>query len=156
MSENTAGQQSMSAYESRGNYRTNMTALGVRPGVLKAADGRLSFVADDGEVFFDAPVSELHSVGLAEMNGTLEIWQGPTRHRVSLVSGGPLVGNLVGEFTTDTVAGHWQAYLQPLVGPAPADVKVKKPLSKGAQVMLSVLLVAVLTIVVLVAVFMMG
>lgn len=156
MSENAPGAGSPAGFESRGNYRTNMTALGVRPGLLKAADGRLSFVADDGEVFFNAAFPELHSVGLAEMNSTLEIWQGSTRHRISLVSGGPIVGNIVGEFTSDTVATRWANYLQPLVGPVPAGVKVKKPVSKGTQLTLTILASLVIVIVVLVAVFMLG
>ena len=80
-----------------------MTALGVRPGLLRATSGtpmdRLSFVADDGEVYFDAPIAELHSVGLAEMNRTLEVWEGDKRHRVSLAPEGVLMGNIVGSFS---------------------------------------------------------
>lgn len=138
----------------RGSYRTNMTALGVRPGTLKFEDGRISFVADDGQVFFDAPVEQFHSVGLAEMNETLELWQGQTRHRVSLAVGGPLLGNIQGEFESDTVAKRWREFLLPLVGPVPPGVKVKKPVSKALHMTLTILFVTLFVVAVLVAVFM--
>jgi hypothetical protein len=143
-------------FQSPGSYRTNMTALGVKPGTLTAQNGRLSFVGQDGHPYFDAPFAEFHSVGLAEMNETLEIWQRSTRHRISLVSGGPLLGNIQGEFESDTTARRWHDFLVPLVGTAPADVHVKKPVSKGVQLTLTILLSLLGVIVVLVAVFMLG
>ncbi len=156
MAQYQADPGSLSRFESPGSYRTNMTALGVRPGTLRAVDGSLSFVANDGEVFFDAPFVQFHSVGLAEMNETLEVWQGAKRHRVSLVAGGPLIGNMQGEFESNTVAKRWRDYLAPLVGPVPPGVTVKKPVSKGTQLTLSILFALIVTIVVIAAVFMMG
>lgn len=143
-------------FSSRGSYRTNITALGVRPGVLTADRGRLSFVGQDGQVFFNAAFQELHSVGLAEMDQTLEIWQGDTRHRISLADGGPLVGNLLGVVETDTVAKRWHAYLAPLVGPPPAGVTVHKPVSRGLHMTLAVIFSVLFALIVLVAVFALG
>lgn len=145
---------SPATFSSQGNYRTNITAFGVEPGVLRSDGGRLSFTGRDGKVYFDAPIEAFHSVGLAEMNETLEIWHGSTRHRISLVTGGPMLGNMVGEFESDTVAKRWRDYLVPLVGPVPADVKVKKPVSKGLQLTVTLLLCLLLVVVVFVAVFM--
>ena len=138
MSQESASTGLTGAYETRGNYRTNMTALGVRPGVLRATSGTpmdlLSFFADDGEDYFDAPIAELHSVGLAEMNRPLEVWEGDKRHRVSLAPEGVLMGNIVGEFQSKSLATQWYDYLQPLVGSPPPGVHVKKPLSRGANI----------------------
>lgn len=149
------GRQS-TTFESAGSYRTNMTALGLRSGTLRADGARLSFVANDGEVFFDGPIGSFHSVGLAEMNETLEVWEGATRHRISLVAGGPFIGNMQGEFESDTVAKRWRDYLAPLVGPVPAGVTVKKPMSKATQLTLILLFSVVIVIVVIAAVFTMG
>ncbi len=146
----------MEPIRSAGAYRTNMTAMGVRPGALTLADGRLSFLADDGQTLFDAQVEEFHSVALAEMNETLEIWQGATRHRISLAVGGPLLGNMVGEFESDTLAKRWRDLLAPLVGAVPPGVTVKKPMSKGVQLTLALLFSLVVVIAVLVAVFMLS
>jgi len=146
----------MEPVRSAGSYRTNMTALGVRPGALTLDAGRLGFVADDGQVFFDAPVEQFHSVGLAEMNETLEIWQGATRHRISLVAGGPLLGNMLGEFESDTLAKRWRDLLAPLVGVVPPGVQVKKPVSKGLQLTVTLLISLIVVIAVFVAVFMLG
>jgi hypothetical protein len=143
-------------FQSPGSYRTNITALGVKPGVLTAQNGRLSFVGQDGHTYFDAPFTAFHSVGLAEMNETLEVWEGPTRHRVSLVSGGPLIGNIAGEFESDTTAKRWRAYLAPLVGSPPPDVHVKKPVSKALQLTLTILLSLLIVVAVFVVVFMLG
>lgn len=155
-SESLAGTGQTGAYETRGSYRTNMTALGVRPGMLRVTAGEpvnsLSFVADDGKVFFDTPISELHSVGVAEMNRTLEIWEGSTRHRISLAPEGVLMGNIVGEFQSQSLATQWRDYLAPLVGSPPADVKVRKPLSRAANIWLGVLIALVILIAVLVGV----
>ena len=160
MSQETASTGQTGAYESKGSYRTNMTALGVRAGVLRATSGgphdRLTFTADDGEVLLDAPISELHSVGLAEMNGTLEVWQASQRHRISLAPGGVLAGNIVGEFAPTSIAMQWRDYLLPLVGEPPAGVKVKKPLSRAANIWLGVGISLVILIVVLAAVFLLG
>ena len=156
MSTESASTGLTGAYESRGSYRTNMTALGVRPGLLRAtsgdATGHLTFIADDGEVFFDAPISEFHSVGLAEMNRTLEVWQGEKRHRISLAPEGVLMGNIVGEFQSTSLATQWCDFLKPLQGSPPPGVKVKKPLSRAANIWLGVLIALVVLIVVIVAV----
>ena len=160
MSQESASTGLTGAYETRGNYRTNMTALGVRPGLLKATSGlpedRLSFVADDGEVFFDAPIAQLHSVGLAEMNRTLEIWEGDKRHRVSLAPEGVLMGNIVGEFQSNSLATQWYDYLLPLVGSPPQGVKVKKPLSRGANIGLAFAIAFAVLVVVIIAVAMLA
>lgn len=160
MSTESASTGRTGAYESRGNYRTNMTALGVRAGLLRATpepEGeRLAFIADDGEVLLDAPVSQLHSVGLAEMNQTLEIWQSDKRYRISLAPEGVLMGNIVGEFQPRTLAVQWHDYLQPLQGSPPPGVHVKKPLSRGANIWLGVALALVVLVVVFVVVALMG
>ncbi len=153
MSTESASTGRTGAYESRGSYRTNMTALGVRPGLLRATSGeavdRLTFIADDGEVFFDAPIGEFHSVGLAEMNRTLEVWQGEKRHRISLAPEGVLMGNIVGEFQSKSLATQWCDYLQPLQGSPPLGVKVKKPLGRTANIWLGVILALVVLVVVI-------
>lgn len=156
MSEHEPTGSSPAEYQSPGSYRTNMTALGVRPGVLRATDGRLAFVADDGTVFFDAPLPAFHSVGLAEMDQTLEVWEDRTRHRISLAEGGPLVANMVGPYQSDTNAKRWVAYLKPLVGSVPAGVTVKKPASKGQQVLLAAVIVVAALVLAGVVTFMIG
>ncbi len=160
MSQEAASTGPTGVYESKGSYRTNMTALGVRAGVLRATSGtpadRLTFTTDDGQVLLDAPISELHSVGLAEMNGTLEVWQADRRHRISLAPGGVLAGNIIGEFAPQSIAMQWRDYLLPLVGDPPAGVKVKKPLSRAANIWLGVGISLVILIVVLVAVILIG
>lgn len=160
MSQQSIGTGQSSAYVARGSYRTNITALGVRPGVLRTTAGmpvdRLTFVADNGESLLDAAIDELHSVGLAEMNGTLEVWQGDKRHRISLAPGGPLVGNVVGEFQPTSVAMQWHDYLQPRVGVPPPGVRVKKPLSRGANIGIGVVLALIIIVVVIAAVILVG
>ena len=160
MSQESASTGLTGAYETRGNYRTNMTALGVRPGLLKATSGlamdRLTFVADNGEVLVDAPISQLHSVGLAEMNRTLEFWDGDKRHRISLAPEGVLMGNIVGEFQSNSLATQWYDYLVPLVGSPPQGVKVKKPLSRGATIGLAFPIAFAVLVVVIIAVAMLA
>lgn len=90
------------------------------------------------------------------MNETLEIWEAATRHRISLVSGGPMIGAMQGEFESDIVARHWRDFLAPLVGPVPAGVTVKKPVSKALQLTLTIVLSLLLVVAVFVAVFMLA
>lgn len=107
-------------------------------------------------MLLDAPVSQLHSVGLAEMNQTLEIWQSDKRYRISLAPEGVLMGNIVGEFQPRTLAVQWHDYLQPLQGSPPPGVHVKKPLSRGANIWLGVALALVVLVVVLIMVALHG
>ena len=118
--------------------------------------GRLTFVADNGEVLLDAPINELHSVGITEMDRTLEVWQGDTRHRISLAPEGVYLGNLVGGFVPATLAGQWRDYLLPLVGTPPPGVRVKKPLSRAANIWLGVVVALVVLVLLAVAMVLLG
>ena len=51
---------------------------------------------------------------------------------------------------------QWRDYLLPLVGEPPAGVKVKKPLSRAANIWLAIGISLVILIVVLAAVFLLG
>ncbi len=113
---------------------------------------RLSFVTNDNEEFFGAPLSSFHSLGLADYNATLEIWEGDLRHRVCLLPGGAAQAALTAEFTGNTDAKKWFALLQPGVGAPPGGVKVHAPMSKGKRVALNYTLGCLGAIVVIVIV----
>ena len=150
-----AVQPSQGVYEIRGEYRTNMSAFGVRSGVLRAVtsgpEPRLTFTADDGEDIFDGPLRGFHSVGLAEYDTTLEIWLGDQRHRISLATGGPLVGNMFGVYDSNSNAKQWHDFLVSQVGAPPAGVTVKKPMGKFATLWLVIGVTALVTVVVVAA-----
>ena len=121
-------------YAAPGTYRTNLSVLGVRPGMLHATVGgpasRLTFTANDGEVLFDGPLDSFHSPGLTEWDSTLVVWQGDKRHRINMTPGGPLLGNMAGPYVSTTDASRWLAVLAPAVGTPPAGVKVRKPMGR--------------------------
>lgn len=68
-------------------YRTNATVFGERPGTLRVTAERLTFTETGGEVLIDAPLSDLHSVHLAEMDTAVDLWHGSTRHRLVVPPG---------------------------------------------------------------------
>ena len=130
-------------YETPAAYRAGRvpTYWNQHPGVLRLADGRLSFVETDGKVRFDVPVAECHSLAEAELGTALAVWHGATRHRV-VVTGSSQPASLpsmvVGEGALGTALGAgavaqnldlhhqmtggvdaWMALLGPLVAPAP-------------------------------------
>lgn len=117
-----------------------------------SAPAMLSFVSKDNERYVNLPVSELHSLALADYNTTLEFWHDDLRHRVCLLPKGLAQANVMAEFTGDTEARHWQAMLAPMVGAPPAGVRVKPPMSKGKRVALNYSLGCLLAVVVLIAV----
>ena len=134
-------------YAAQGTYRTNLSVLGVRPGMLTATIGgpasRLTFTADDGEVLFDGPLDSFHSPGLTEWDSTLVVWQGNRRHRINMTPGGPLVVNMAGPYVSTTDASRWLAVLAPAVGTPPAGVKVRKPMGRAGYTWLNVGVVVV-------------
>lgn len=139
-------------YGAVGYYRTNVTALGVKEGQLAAViDGdnsRLTFITNSGETLFDGQLSSFHSLGLTEWDSTLELWHNDQRHRVCMTPGGPLVGNMKGAYVGNTEASKWFEVLKPYVGEKPADVKVRKPMSRSGYVVMNI---AVVVLVLLVA-----
>ena len=144
-----APEASPEVYQIHGEYRSNMSVFGQVPGVLRAdlggAEPRLMFTTDSGEVIFDHPIRELHSVGLTEYDTTLEVWQGDTRHRIYLATDALVTGNIVGIFDTNSNAKQWHDFLAPKVGAPPAGVTVKKPMGKGTT-LLMVVVVSVLVV----------
>ena len=62
--------------------RTSMWSWGVKPGILRLVDGRLTVVREDGTVMFEGPVSEFHSIEKCETGLGFDICQGSARHRL--------------------------------------------------------------------------
>ena len=113
---------------------------------------RIEFVSKNNERYFNLPVSQVHSLGLADYNTTLELWDNDLRHRVCLLPKGLAQANLMAEFTGDTEAKHWQAFLAPKVGAPPEGVTVKPPMSKGKRVALNYTLGCLIAVIVIVVV----
>ena len=153
--------------ESTAWYRLPGWLGGEVRGVLRLADGRLSFVDDAGTVQVDAPVHELHSVHSFEMGSGIEIWHGRTRHRLLLTdprhdSSHPVdaLDGVLGPLDSVEAADHagvvravrplrkrWLRTLEPLVAPSPPEgVHVRSPMSGPVQVLLVVLLSTVVLV----------
>ena len=113
---------------------------------------RIEFVTKDNERYFNLPVAQLHSLALADYNTTLELWDNDLRHRVCLLPKGLAQANLMAEFTGDTDAKHWQAFLAPKVGQPPEGVTVKAPMTKGKRVALNYTLGCLIAVIVIVVV----
>lgn len=113
---------------------------------------RIEFVSKHNERYFNLPVAQAHSLALADYNCTLEFWDDDLRHRVCLLPKGLAQANLMAEFTGDTDAKHWEAFLAPKVGQPPAGVKVKPPMSKGKRVALNYTLGCLIAVIVMVVV----
>lgn len=113
---------------------------------------RIEFVSKHNERFFNLPVAQVHSLGLADYNTTLEFWDNDLRHRVCLLPKGLAQANLMAEFTGDTDAKHWQTFLAPKVGQPPEGVTVKAPMSKGKRVALNYTLGCLIAVIVIVVV----
>jgi hypothetical protein len=113
---------------------------------------RIEFVSKKYERYFNLPVAQIHSLSLADYNTTLEFWDNDLRHRVCLLPKGLAQANLMAEFTGDTDAKHWQAFLAPKVGQAPEGVTVKPPMSKGKRVALNYTLGCSIALIVIIVV----
>lgn len=113
---------------------------------------RIEFVSKNNERYFNLPVAQVHSLALADYNTTLELWDNDLRHRVCLLPKGLAQANLMAEFTGDTDAKHWLAFLSPKVGQPPEGVKVKPPMSKGKRVALNYTLGCLIAVIVIVVV----
>ena len=113
---------------------------------------RIEFVSKDNERYFNLPVAQVHSLALADYNTTLEFWDNDLRHRVCLLAKGLAQANVMAEFTGDTDAKHWQAFLAPKVGQPPAGVEVKPPMSKGKRVALNYTLGCLIALIIIVVV----
>lgn len=147
------------SFAAPGYYRTNMTAVGVLPGMLvmtPGPDGRLTFTSDGGTVVFDGPLASFHSLGLTEWDSALEVWQGADRHRVCMTPGGPIAGNIAGAYAGNTEASRWLAVLQPAVGSPPAGVEVKKPMGRAGYTWMTVGIVVGAIIVAILVVVLIG
>ena len=90
----------------------------MKSGTLRLANDRLTFTTDNGEVEFDAPLSEFHSVSLAatgihlwHINRCLKFaFRGENRH----------------------FAATWIATLKPIIGTPPVGLRVAAPWPKWA------------------------
>lgn len=47
-----------------------------KQGLLRLADGRLSFTTKNGVVTFDRPLAELHSCAPCELGAGIDVWEG--------------------------------------------------------------------------------
>ena len=106
--------------------------LFLKPGTLKLADGRLSFVRRTGNsTVVDAPIGEFHSVSKNAFGIT--IWHGPTKYRfvigqkdrigasssIPLVAAASIPGAINDMRNAKQDAEELVRVLTPLVGPAP-------------------------------------
>jgi hypothetical protein len=111
--------------------RTSMWSWGVKPGILRLVDGRLTFVREDGTVMFEGPVSEFHSIEKCETGLGFDICQGSARHRLLMDDpdrATDVASHAVVVRGAKPVRGQWMELLAPLVAPAPPPgVHARKP-----------------------------
>jgi hypothetical protein len=119
----------------------------MKSGELRLAAGRLRFTTKQHDLLLDAPVAELHSLAPAVIG--IHLWHADKRYRFALGNRDRRAG------AVDDVAAltaMWIAALQPLIGPVPAGLTVRKPWPRWAWmagiVALSLFFVAAVVIVV--------
>jgi hypothetical protein len=126
--------------------------LTMKSGMLRLADGRLSFTRSRDRVVFDVPMREVHSVAISSFGITL--WHGTTRYRFATTqpptpfahSNNPLVAaaalpDAIRKYRRSReAASDWFDVLSPLAGPVPLGVTVDQPWStkKSVAVMLAI------------------
>lgn len=116
--------------------------MAMKPGQLQLARGRLRFTSGH-DLLLDAPVGELHSPSAAVMG--IHIWHGTKRFRFALgrrdaraltpkADGSALrtPDQLDDTAGPAVVAQAWMAALSPLVGAAPAGLRVRAPWPRWA------------------------
>jgi hypothetical protein len=150
--------------------------VGMRPGTMRLADGRLVYARKRKQrVVFDAPVGEFHSFARSSWGTGFHLWHGATRHRFSLYQPVPPVelGPDVPDWIEDvdqfsrSLAVHavsraqvdrWYDALVPVIAPtAPPGVTVRPPLSRagffaaalGFAVSMTLVVAAIVTAIVL-------
>lgn len=116
--------------------------MAMKPGQLQLARGRLTFTSGH-DVLLDAPVGELHSPAIAVMG--LHVWHGTKRYRFALGRRDARAVTPKADGTAmrtpdhlDDAAGPavvaqaWMDALGPLVGTAPAGLRVRAPWPRWA------------------------
>ena len=111
----------------------------MKSGTLRLADGRLSFTRSRNRVVFDAPMSEIHSVGTNAFGITL--WHGATRYRFAIgqkyragihsevpVLAAVSAAAAISDYReARNSATDWALTLIPLQGAVPTGVAIKPP-----------------------------
>jgi hypothetical protein len=85
------------------------------PGTLGLADGRLAFVTDDGQVVFDAPVSDVRDVKVPwhYFGGGMKLSVGAEQYRLSFVLPTALGGTAADIPEGRRACKMWRSLLEP-------------------------------------------
>jgi len=85
------------------------------PGVLSLADGRFAFVTDDGQIVFDAPLSEVREVKVPwyYFGGGMKLSVGAERVRLSFVRPTAAGGGVADIPEGRAACKLWRSLLEP-------------------------------------------